>query len=76
MIPTIRTTSARLLVGGALILSACSSPTAEDPARVVPANVGAAELRADIAWLSADARLGRATGTPRARMAFAVNGCM
>ena len=64
MTPTIRTTSARLLAGGALLLSACSSRTADDPARVVPATVGAAELRADIAWLSADARLGRATGTP------------
>ncbi|MBX9928616.1 MAG: M28 family peptidase [Gemmatimonadaceae bacterium] len=45
-----------------LVLAACR-PTS-DPARIVARKVDPAALKRDVAWLSADAREGRRTGTP------------
>lgn len=53
-----------LLPAAALLIGGGCRPVQPDPSRVPVGHVGASELRADIAWLAADAREGRGTGTP------------
>jgi hypothetical protein len=60
-VPSPRTLGAPLLLAVAILVGACA--TARDPGAPRAAAGSAESLRADVAWLSADARQGRGTGT-------------